>query len=110
MKLGFMLGYWMPDPFDPLEWALEAERLGYDSIWAGEAYGSDAITPLAWIGSHTKRLKLGTSVIQMSARTPACDRSSRRAVRPSRPRASTASPGSRRAWSASAAASTRRTG
>jgi F420-dependent oxidoreductase-like protein len=72
MKLGFMLGYWMPDPFDPLEWALEAERLGYDSIWAGEAYGSDAITPLAWIGSHTKRLKLGTSVIQMSARTPAC--------------------------------------
>jgi F420-dependent oxidoreductase-like protein len=72
MKLGFMLGYWMPDPFDPLEWALEAERLGYDSIWAGEAYGSDAITPLAWIGSHTTRLKLGTSVIQMSARTPAC--------------------------------------
>ena len=47
MKLGFMLGYWMPDPFDPLEWALEAEGLGYDSIWAGEAYGSDAITPLA---------------------------------------------------------------
>jgi len=72
MKLGFMLGYWMPDPFDPLEWALEAERLGYDSVWAGEAYGSDAITPLAWIGSHTKRIKLGTSVVQMSARTPAC--------------------------------------
>ena len=49
----------------------EADRLGFDSVWTAEAYGSDALTPLAWWGSHTERIKLGTSIIQMSARTPA---------------------------------------
>ena len=58
----------------PTRWCLknllEAERLGYDSFWTAEAYGSDALTPLAWWGSRTERIKLGTSIIQMSACTP----------------------------------------
>jgi F420-dependent oxidoreductase-like protein len=72
MKLGLQMGYWgqLPPDFIPL--AQEAEKLGYDSVWTAEAYGSDAFTPLAWIGAHTERVKLGTAVVQMSARTPAC--------------------------------------
>jgi F420-dependent oxidoreductase-like protein len=50
---------------------VEAERLGFESVWTAEAYGSDALTPLAWWGAATSRVKLGTSIIQMSARTPA---------------------------------------
>jgi F420-dependent oxidoreductase-like protein len=53
-----------------LETVLEAERLGFDSVWTAEAYGSDALTPLAWYGSHTSRIKLGTGICQMPARTP----------------------------------------
>src|SRR4051795_11363421 len=49
---------------------LEAERLGFDSAWTAEAYGSDALTPLAWWGAHTERIRLGTGIIQLSARTP----------------------------------------
>jgi F420-dependent oxidoreductase-like protein len=55
----------------PLELILEAERLGFDSVWTAEAYGSDAITPLAWIGALTTRIRLGTAIMQMPARTPA---------------------------------------
>jgi F420-dependent oxidoreductase-like protein len=72
MKLGLMVGYWMFGPTDPAPMAIEAERLGYDSVWTAEAYGSDAISPLAWIGANTTKIKLGTSIIQISARTPAC--------------------------------------
>jgi F420-dependent oxidoreductase-like protein len=72
MRLGVMLGYWMPDPWDPTELVLEAERLGYDSAWTAEAYGSDVFSPLCWIGARTTRIKLGTSIMQISARTPAC--------------------------------------
>jgi len=72
MKLGLMLGYWTAGPEDPIDLVLEAERLGYDSVWTAEAYGSDAISPLCWIGARTSKIKLGTSVIQISARTPAC--------------------------------------
>jgi F420-dependent oxidoreductase-like protein len=72
VKLGFQLGYWMRAPYDATAVVQEAERLGYDSVWTGEAYGSDAISPLAWLGSQTKTIKLGTSVAQLSARTPAC--------------------------------------
>jgi F420-dependent oxidoreductase-like protein len=72
MKLGFQLGYWMASPYDGLAAVKEAEALGYDSVWTGEAYGSDCISPLAWLGSHTSKIKLGTSVMQLSARTPAC--------------------------------------
>jgi F420-dependent oxidoreductase-like protein len=71
MRLGVMLGYWMPDPWDPTEIVLEAERLGYDSAWTAEAYGSDVFSPLCWIGARTSRIKLGTGIMQISARTPA---------------------------------------
>lgn len=74
MKLGVQLGYWMgagPPP-GQLETVLEAERLGYDSAWFAEAYGSDCFSPLCWIGSRTSRIRLGTAVMQISARTPAC--------------------------------------
>jgi F420-dependent oxidoreductase-like protein len=72
MKLGLMVGYWMFGPTDATPLAQEAERLGFDSVWTAEAYGSDAISPLAWIGARTSRIKLGTSIVQISARTPAC--------------------------------------
>jgi F420-dependent oxidoreductase-like protein len=71
LRLGLQLGYWgAHPPADLLGLAREAERLGYDSIWTAEAWGSDAFTPLAWIGAHTSRIRLGTSVVQISARTP----------------------------------------
>lgn len=66
-----MAGYWMGAPQDPAPLAIEAENLGFDSVWTAEAYGSDAITPLAWIAAQTKKIKLGTGIIQISARTPA---------------------------------------
>ncbi|MGH7822453.1 MAG: LLM class flavin-dependent oxidoreductase, partial [Candidatus Binatia bacterium] len=71
MRLGLMLGYWMQGPEDPIDLVLEAERLGYDSVWTAEAYGSDAISTLCWMGARTSKIKLGTSVVQISARTPA---------------------------------------
>jgi F420-dependent oxidoreductase-like protein len=71
MRLGLSLGYWGARPSDALPLVQEAERLGYDSIWTAEAYGSDGITPLAWMGALTSRIKLGTAVLQMPARTPA---------------------------------------
>ncbi len=71
MKLGLMLGYWTAGPEDPIELVLEAERLGYDSVWTAEAYGSDAFSPLCWMGARTSRIKLGTGVAHLSARTPA---------------------------------------
>ncbi|MEV8311296.1 LLM class F420-dependent oxidoreductase [Streptomyces flavidovirens] len=71
MRLGLALGYWGRGP-DPghLDLAREAERLGYDSVWTAEAWGSDAFTPLTWIAAHTTRIRLGTAVAQMAARTP----------------------------------------
>ena len=72
MKLGLMLGYWMFGPEDPIDLVLGAERLGYDSVWTAEAYGSDAVSYLAWMGARTTRIKLATGIMQMSARTPAC--------------------------------------
>ena len=71
MKLGLQLGYWGAQPPDNfIEVAQEAESLGYDSVWTAEAWGSDAFTPLSWIGANTSKIKLGTSVVQLSARTP----------------------------------------
>ncbi len=72
MKLGLMLGYWTAGPEDPIDLVLEAEQLGYDSVWTAEAYGSDAVSPLCWLGARTSRIRLGTAVMQMAARTPAC--------------------------------------
>src|SRR3954453_5450310 len=73
MKLGLIIGYWnnAGPPGGVVEQIAEAERLGFDSMWTAEAYGSDAFTPLAWWGAATSRIKLGTSVAQISARTPA---------------------------------------
>ena len=71
LKLGYMIGYWGAGPPAGVPDALaEAERLGFDSCWTAEAYGSDALTPLAWWGAQTSRIKLGTSICQISARTP----------------------------------------
>ena len=71
LKLGLQLGYWgASPPPDLVGIAQEAERLGYDSLWTAEAWGSDAFTPLAWIGANTSKIRLGTSVVQLSARTP----------------------------------------
>ncbi|TDD45523.1 LLM class F420-dependent oxidoreductase [Nonomuraea terrae] len=70
MKLGLNLGYWQRHGDDATESVLAAERLGYDSVWTAEAYGSDAFTPLAWYGARTTRIKLGTSIAQISARPP----------------------------------------
>ncbi|MEU1800318.1 LLM class F420-dependent oxidoreductase [Streptomyces sp. NPDC019937] len=71
MRLGLALGYWGRGP-DPrhLELARQAERLGYHSVWTAESWGSDAFTPLTWIAAHTSRIKLGTAIAQMAARTP----------------------------------------
>jgi F420-dependent oxidoreductase-like protein len=72
LKLGLNMGYWgggpPPGAADSIK---EAERLGFDSVWTAEAYGSDALVPLAWWGSSTERIKLGTAIVQISARTPA---------------------------------------
>ncbi|GAA0388111.1 LLM class F420-dependent oxidoreductase [Microbispora corallina] len=70
LRLGLNLGYWQRDPVDATDLVRTAERLGYESVWTAEAYGSDAFTPLAWYGARTSRIKLGTSVAQMSARPP----------------------------------------
>jgi F420-dependent oxidoreductase-like protein len=73
MKLGFYMGYAQPgtNPLELLELAREAEGLGYDSAWAAEAWGVDAITPLAWLGAQTTTLKLGTAIMQLPGRSPA---------------------------------------
>jgi F420-dependent oxidoreductase-like protein len=72
LKLGLNTGYWAGGPPSGVTEAIaEAESLGVDSIWTAEAYGSDCLTPLAWWGASTTRLKLGTAIVQMSARQPA---------------------------------------
>jgi F420-dependent oxidoreductase-like protein len=73
MKLGVNVGYWGlgMGAQDQLEVVQEAERLGYDSVWAAEAYGSDAATVLAWLAAGTSRIKLGSAIFQMPGRTPA---------------------------------------
>jgi F420-dependent oxidoreductase-like protein len=72
MKLGLQLGYWgAQPPTDAVERIQEAERLGYDTVFTAEAWGSDAFGPLAWWGSQTSTIRLGTSIVQISARSPA---------------------------------------
>lgn len=71
MRLGLMIGY-SGAKFDlPLATIQEADRLGYYAVWTAEAYGSDSVTPLAWIGARTEKIHLGTAIMQMPARTPA---------------------------------------
>jgi F420-dependent oxidoreductase-like protein len=71
MRLGIMLGYANRRIELPMELIQEADRLGVYAVWTAEAYGSDAISPLAWMGAQTQTLKLGTAIMQMSGRSPA---------------------------------------
>jgi F420-dependent oxidoreductase-like protein len=71
MKLGLMVGYSGAQVALDLEGIKEAEALGYDSVWTAEAWGSDAVSPLAWIGAHTTKIKLGTAIMQLPGRSPA---------------------------------------
>ena len=70
MKPGIVIGYSQNEVKLPMEEILEAERLGYDSVWTAEAYGSDALTPAAWILAKTSKIKVGTAIMQIPARTP----------------------------------------
>jgi F420-dependent oxidoreductase-like protein len=73
MKLGINVGYWGMGigPDEQLQVVQEAERLGYDSVWSAEAYGSDAATVLAWLAAGTSKIKLGSAIFQMPGRSPA---------------------------------------
>lgn len=71
MKLGLSMGYSGAHLDVPVKLVQRAEELGYDSVWSAEAYGSDAVTPLAYLAALTKRIKLGTGIMQVAARTPA---------------------------------------
>jgi F420-dependent oxidoreductase-like protein len=71
VKLGLDIGYSAAKMALPMEKILLAEKLGFDSVWSAEAYGSDAITPLTYIGALTKKIRLGTGIAQLAARTPA---------------------------------------
>jgi F420-dependent oxidoreductase-like protein len=73
VRLGFYMGY-PPSgtsPLEPIALAREAERLGYDSAWAAEAWGTDCVTVLAWLGATTTTIKLGSGIMQIPGRTPA---------------------------------------
>ncbi|HJN59736.1 MAG TPA: LLM class F420-dependent oxidoreductase [Alphaproteobacteria bacterium] len=72
MRLGLFQGYSGSKFAIDMDAVLEAENLGFDSVWTSEAYGSDAVTPAAWILARTSRINVGTGIIQMPARTPAC--------------------------------------
>lgn len=71
MKLGLSMGYSGAHLDVPVKLVQRAEELGYDSVWSAEAYGSDAVTPLAYLAAVTRRIKLGTGIMQLAARTPA---------------------------------------
>src|SRR5262245_13785588 len=72
MRLGILLRYAGEAGGPSMDHVLEAERLGYDSVWSGESYGTDAVTPIAWVLARTSKIKAGTGIMQMSARTPTC--------------------------------------
>jgi len=73
VRLGFSMGYAPPgtSPLEPIALAQEAERLGYDSAWAAEAWGTDCVSVLAWLGATTSTIKLGSAIMQIPGRTPA---------------------------------------
>ena len=73
MHIGFSMGYAPPgtNPLEPIALAQEAERLGYDSAWASEAWGTDCVTVLSWLGATTTTIKLGSAIMQIPGRTPA---------------------------------------
>ncbi len=69
MKLGIQLGY--DDPKAAVEFGVEADRLGFHSVWTSEAWGADAVTVASWVAARTERIGIGTAIMQMPARTPA---------------------------------------
>jgi F420-dependent oxidoreductase-like protein len=69
VRLGLQLGY--NDPVGAVALAEEADRLGFDSVWTSEAYGTDAVSPMAWVAGRTDRINVGSSIMQMPARSPA---------------------------------------
>src|SRR6266581_3057535 len=73
VRLGFYMGYSPPgtNPLELIALAQEAERLGYDSAWAAEAWGTDAVSVLAWLAATTERIKIGSAIMQIAGRTPA---------------------------------------
>jgi F420-dependent oxidoreductase-like protein len=71
MRLGLMVGYSGAQVSIDIGMIQEAERLGYDSVWSAEAWGSDAVTPLAWVAAQTTKIKLGTGIMQLPGRSPA---------------------------------------
>ena len=71
MKLGFLLGYSGKQIHIPIDLIKQAESMGYDSVWTAEAYGNDAVTSAAWVLAHTSKIRVGTAIMQMPARTPA---------------------------------------
>jgi F420-dependent oxidoreductase-like protein len=71
MRLGLMVGYSGSQVAIDMGLIKEAETLGYESVWTAEAYGSDAVSPLAWIGAQTSKIKLGTAIMQLPGRSPA---------------------------------------
>jgi F420-dependent oxidoreductase-like protein len=72
MKLGLVVGYSGARARLDLDYIRHAETLGFESVWTAEAYGSDAVTPATWILANTTKIKVGTAIMQMPARTPAC--------------------------------------
>jgi F420-dependent oxidoreductase-like protein len=71
MRLGLVIGYSTSQLHIPMDLVLEAEKLGFDSVWTAEAWGADAVTPLAWIAAQTTRIRLGTGIMQIPGRSPA---------------------------------------
>ncbi len=71
VKLAINIGYWGSRPNLDMGLVLEAERLGYDAVFAAEAWGSDAVTVLSWVAARTERIKVAAGILQMPARTPA---------------------------------------
>jgi len=72
MQLGITVDVSGPTPKLDMERVLEAERLGFSQVWAGESYGTDAVTPITWILARTTRIRAGTGIMQIPARTPTC--------------------------------------
>jgi F420-dependent oxidoreductase-like protein len=71
VRLGVHVGHWSGEPLDVVGVARAAESLGYECVWASEAWSSDAVTVLTWLAAHTERIDVGAAVLQMPARTPA---------------------------------------
>ena len=71
MRLGLNLGYWATGQSTDVKLVQEAEAIGYESVWVPEAYSSDAVTVLSWLGAETEHIALGTGILQIPARSPA---------------------------------------